>query len=122
MGVLNYDTRHKLRDHDFDILDKFEFKYAPVGFKFFNVEADLKGLELDQLDAEIAWCQMLLEAQKGKAFYATAENQWEIVNNYNTVRINGYMKLIPNVSRLVFSLWIVPERGLPVRICEFRPR
>jgi uncharacterized protein (DUF169 family) len=76
MGVLNYDTRHKMRDHDFAILDKFEFKYAPVGFKFINVEADLEGLELDKLDSEIAWCQMLLEAQNGKAFYATAENHY----------------------------------------------
>ena len=66
MGELNYETRHKLKPHDFAILEKFDFKYAPVGFKFFNVEADLEGLELEQLDSRIAWCQMLLEAQKGR--------------------------------------------------------
>ena len=76
MGELHYETRHKLRAHDFGILDKFEFKYAPVGFKFINVEADLEGLGLEKLDSEIAWCQMLQEAQSGKAFYATAENQY----------------------------------------------
>lgn len=76
MSELNYETRHKLRDHDLGILNKFEFKYAPVGFKFINVEADLEGLELEKLEGEIAWCQMLLEAQKGNAFYATAENQY----------------------------------------------
>ena len=76
VGELNYDTRHKLKPHDFAILEKFDFKYAPVGFKFFNVEGDLEGLELERLDSRIAWCQMLMEAQKGKAFYATAENQY----------------------------------------------
>jgi len=76
MGELDYKTRHKLKPHDFAILEKFGFKYAPVGFKFFNAEADLEGLGLEQLDSRIAWCQMLLEAQKGKAFYATAENQY----------------------------------------------
>ncbi|OFW57950.1 MAG: hypothetical protein A2133_07635 [Actinobacteria bacterium RBG_16_64_13] len=76
MGELNYETRHKLRQHDFEVLKDFDFKYAPVGFKFLNVEADLEGLGLEQLDAEIAWCQMLLEAQKGKTFYATAKNQF----------------------------------------------
>ena len=76
MGELHWETRHKLRPHDFAILDKFDFKYAPIGFKFFNVEDDLEGLGLEQLEGELAWCQMLLEAQKGKAFYATAENQY----------------------------------------------
>jgi uncharacterized protein (DUF169 family) len=76
MGELDYEARHKLKPHDFGILEKFDFKYAPVGFKFFNVEADLEGLGLERLDARIAWCQMLLEAQKGKAFYATADNHY----------------------------------------------
>lgn len=76
MSELDYDTRHRLKPHDFAILEKFGFKYAPVGLKFLNEQADLEGLELEQLDSRIAWCQMLLEAQKGKAFYATAENQY----------------------------------------------
>jgi uncharacterized protein (DUF169 family) len=75
VAELNYETRHTLRPHDFTVLSKFEFKYAPVGFKFFNVEGDLEGLGLEQIDAKISWCQMLLAAQKGRAFYATAENQ-----------------------------------------------
>jgi uncharacterized protein (DUF169 family) len=84
MGELNYETRHKLKPHDFAILEKFEFKYAPVGFKFLNVKEDLEGLELEPLsgtgkyggDAKMAWCEMLLEAQQGRAFYASAENQY----------------------------------------------
>jgi uncharacterized protein (DUF169 family) len=74
--MIQYEDRHKLRKHDFDILKKFEFKYAPIGFKFLNAESDLKGLGLERLDKRIAWCQMLLEAQNGKSFYATAENQF----------------------------------------------
>jgi len=65
-----------LRQHDFSILDKFEFKYAPVGFKYFNVESDVERLGLEKLDKRIAWCQMLPEAQTGKAFYAEADNQF----------------------------------------------
>jgi uncharacterized protein (DUF169 family) len=71
-----YENRHKLRKHDFAILSKFEFKYAPVGFKYFNHESDVKVLGLEKLDKRIAWCQMLLEAQMGKAFYAEADNQF----------------------------------------------
>jgi uncharacterized protein (DUF169 family) len=74
--MITYQERHKLRKHDFDILKKFQFKYPPLGFKFFNAESDLEGLGLEKLDKRIAWCQMLLEAQSGKSFYATAENQF----------------------------------------------
>jgi uncharacterized protein (DUF169 family) len=74
MGDLNYETRHRLRPHDFAILEDFEFKYAPVGFKFFNVESELGGLGLEPLGAKKSWCQMLREAQGGTAFYATVEN------------------------------------------------
>jgi uncharacterized protein (DUF169 family) len=74
--MVNYEDRHRLRQHDFSILDKFEFKYAPVGFKYFNVESDVETLGLEKLDKRIAWCQMLLEAQTGKAFYAEADNQF----------------------------------------------
>jgi len=75
MGELDYEGRHKLRRHDFAILERFGFKRAPVGFKFLNAEGDLEGLGLERLDKKIAWCEMLAEAQKGRSFYATAENQ-----------------------------------------------
>jgi uncharacterized protein (DUF169 family) len=74
--VGKYEDRHKLKKHDFAVLQKFEFKYAPVGFKFFNHESDVKALGLEKLDKRIAWCQMLPEAQTGKAFYAEADNQF----------------------------------------------
>jgi uncharacterized protein (DUF169 family) len=74
MGEMDYENRLKLKSHDFAVLDDFDFKYAPVGFKFFNVEADLDGLGLEPLDGKMAWCQMLREAQAGKAFYAVAGN------------------------------------------------
>jgi uncharacterized protein (DUF169 family) len=67
--MVEYEDRLKLKGHDFSILDKFEFKYTPVGFKFFNDASDHKGLELEKLDKKIAWCQMLREAQNGRAFY-----------------------------------------------------
>ena len=76
MAELDYENRLRLRPHDFTILDSFDFRYAPVGFKFFNMPGDLEGLGLTQIDSKIAWCQMLLEAQKGRAFYATAENHY----------------------------------------------
>jgi uncharacterized protein (DUF169 family) len=74
--MIQYEDRHKLRKHDFDILKKFKFKYVPIGFKFLNAESDLEGLRLEQLDKRIAWCQMIMEAQKGRCFYAKAENQF----------------------------------------------
>jgi len=57
---------------DYSILDKFEFKYAPVGVKFYPVKPE--GME--KLDKKIAWCQMLIEAQQGEAFYSEAENHF----------------------------------------------
>jgi uncharacterized protein (DUF169 family) len=74
MGEMDYENRLRLKSHDFAVLDDFDFKYAPVGFKFFNVEGDLEGLGLQPLDGKMAWCQMLREAQDGKAFCAVAEN------------------------------------------------
>lgn len=59
-------------EQDFSILDKFNFKCAPVAVKFFPKEPG--GIE--RLDKKIAWCQMLTEAQKGRAFYADAENHF----------------------------------------------
>ena len=52
--MVEYEDRLKLKGHDFSILDKFEFKYTPVGFKFFNDASDHKGLELEKLDKKIA--------------------------------------------------------------------
>ncbi len=75
MAELNYETRYAPRPHDFAVLSRFDFKYAPVAFKFFNVESDLEGLGLGRIDGKMSWCEMLFEAQKGRAFYATAENQ-----------------------------------------------
>jgi len=76
MGEIDYEARHRLREHDFGVLDKFQFKYRPVGLKFFNVEGEYEGLGLEPLEGQLAWCQMLKEAQEGKAFYATAENHY----------------------------------------------
>ena len=55
-------------------LDKFDFEYQPVGFKFFNTKPEVPGLE--KLDKKLAWCQMLPEAQSGSAFYAEADNHY----------------------------------------------
>jgi uncharacterized protein (DUF169 family) len=71
---MDYENRHKLKSHDFAVLDDFDFEYAPVGFKFFNVQSDLDNLGIEPLEGGMAWCQMLRAAQGGKAFYAVAEN------------------------------------------------
>jgi uncharacterized protein (DUF169 family) len=70
----HYEDRHLIREHGFDILEKFEFKYPPVGFKFFNMKPEIEGL--NKLDKKLAWCQMLAEAQNGHAFYAEADDQY----------------------------------------------
>ena len=71
-----YVHRHDLKPHDFAVLDQFNFKYAPVGFSFFNTEPEAH-LGLEKLDQHIAWCRMLpLANVEGKAFYATEENQF----------------------------------------------
>ncbi len=55
---------------DFTVLDKFKFERKPVGVKFLVTRPkDLKRPE-KQLD----FCEMLVEAQKGKAFYVTKED------------------------------------------------
>jgi uncharacterized protein (DUF169 family) len=74
MGELDYENRFRLRPHEFSVLDQFRFKYAPVGFKFFNVCEDLRGLDLQPLGARMTWCQMLRRAQDGHAFYATVDD------------------------------------------------
>ena len=67
-GKTAYEDRHKLRQHGFEILKKFDFKYSPIGFKFLNAETDLKGLGLKPLGERIAWCQMLPEAPEREGF------------------------------------------------------
>lgn len=74
MSEMDYENRHRLKPHEFGVLEDFAFAYAPVGFKFINVEHDLERLELEPLEGKMAWCQMLREAQGGKSFFATAEN------------------------------------------------
>ena len=74
MAQMDYENRLKLKAHDFAVLEQFDFAYAPVGFKFFSAEGDLDGLGLEPLDGKMSWCQMLRQAQGGRAFYATAEN------------------------------------------------
>jgi len=51
---------------DYSILDKFDFERKPVGVKFLSTRPD--GLE--KLDKILDFCEMLVEAQEGRAFYA----------------------------------------------------
>lgn len=68
--MIEYEERHKLKKHDFDILKKCDFKYAPVGFKFFNDASDVERLGLGKLDKRIAWCQMLRKEEFYKIAHA----------------------------------------------------
>ena len=55
---------------DLSIFNKFDFERPPVGVKFLlNKPEGIK-----KLDKKLALCEMLPEAQKGEAFYATAED------------------------------------------------
>jgi len=55
---------------DLEIFKEFNFKITPVGVKF--LAAKPEGLK--ELDKILDFCEMLPEAQKGEAFYATAED------------------------------------------------
>lgn len=74
MSGMDYENRHRLKPHDFAVLDDFGFMCAPTGFRFFNAPEELEGLGLEPLASQMAWCEMLRKAQKGEAFYSTAEN------------------------------------------------
>jgi uncharacterized protein (DUF169 family) len=55
---------------DLSIFNKFNFERPPVGVKFLlNKPQGIK-----KLDKKLALCEMLPEAQKGEAFYATKDD------------------------------------------------
>jgi uncharacterized protein (DUF169 family) len=54
---------------DFSILDKFDFERPPVGVIFSSTMP--KGIK--KLDKILDFCEMLVEAQEGNAFYATKD-------------------------------------------------
>ncbi len=54
---------------DCSILEKFDFERRPVGVKFLSVKPE--GLE--KLDKVLDFCEMLVEAQEGRAFYVTKD-------------------------------------------------
>lgn len=55
---------------DLAVLDKFKFERQPVGVKF--LAARPKGLK--RPEKQFDFCEMLVEAQQGKAFYVTKED------------------------------------------------
>ena len=55
---------------DLTILDKFTFERKPVGVKFLAVKP--KGLK--KPDKQLDFCEMLVEAQNGHAFYAAKDD------------------------------------------------
>jgi uncharacterized protein (DUF169 family) len=54
---------------DFSILDKFDFERPPVGVMFSATRP--KGIK--KLDKILDFCEMLVEAQEGNAFYVTKD-------------------------------------------------
>ena len=54
---------------DFSILDKFDFERKPVGVMFSTTRP--KGIQ--KLDKVLDFCEMLVEAQEGNAFYVTKD-------------------------------------------------
>src|SRR4030042_1938224 len=55
---------------DLAILEKFDFERKPVGVKFLSTRP--KGLK--KPEKQLDFCEMLVEAQQGKAFYATKDD------------------------------------------------
>ena len=55
---------------DYSILKKFDFERPPVGVKF----SPTRPRGLKKLEKPLDFCEMLVEAQKGKAFYVSAED------------------------------------------------
>ena len=55
---------------DYSILEKFDFERPPVGVKYLSTKP--KGME--KLDKVMDFCEMLVEAQEGKAFYVTGDD------------------------------------------------
>lgn len=55
---------------DLSIFKKFKFERPPVGIKFLLNKPD----GISKLDKTLALCEMLPQAHKGEAFYATAED------------------------------------------------
>ena len=54
---------------DFSVLEKFDFEREPVGIKFLSAKPE--GME--KLDKILDFCEMLVEAQEGRAFYVTKD-------------------------------------------------
>jgi len=52
------------------VFKKFDFERSPVGVKFHNI----KPVGLKRPDKQYDFCEMLVEAQKGKAFYVTKDD------------------------------------------------
>lgn len=52
------------------IFKKFDFERSPVGVKFHNIKPE----GLKRPDKQYDFCEMLVEAQKGKAFYVTKDD------------------------------------------------
>ena len=55
---------------DLAILEKFDFERKPVGVKFLSTRP--KGLK--RPEKQLDFCEMLVEAQQGKAFYVTKDD------------------------------------------------
>jgi uncharacterized protein (DUF169 family) len=58
------------RTRDFSVLDKFGFERKPVGVKFMVTRP--RGIK--RIAKELNFCEMLKEAQEGKAFYVAPED------------------------------------------------
>jgi uncharacterized protein (DUF169 family) len=58
------------RQHNLRIFEKFSFQFQPVGVKFLLTKPE----GINPLDRQLAFCEMLKEAQESEPFYATKEN------------------------------------------------
>lgn len=63
-------VKMSLIQKDLSVFSKFNFKKPPVGVKFLPNKPD----GIKRLDKILDFCEMIPEAQEGKAFYAAKEN------------------------------------------------
>jgi len=66
-----------VKTRDYSVLDKFKFERKPVGVKFLIT----RPAGIKRLTKELNFCEMLKEAQEGKAFYVGA-NDWHCVERF----------------------------------------
>jgi uncharacterized protein (DUF169 family) len=74
---------------DYSVLDKFNFEYKPIGFKFFFTKPE----GIKKLEKNFYMCEMIKEAQAGNTFYIGPKDDFKCVEPW----ILGMVDLEPMI-------------------------